>query len=66
AGKNRHLPASVAIAGVATAGYFGFIIAPPIIGFLADLFTLRTALWLPVLLCLVVVALSPWAVRPDE
>ncbi len=66
AGRNRHVPASVAIAGVATAGYFGFIIAPPIIGFLADHFTLRTALWLPVALCLIVTALSPWAVRSDE
>lgn len=65
AGDNHHLPASVAIAGVATSGYFGFIIAPPIIGFLADRFTLGTALWLPVVLCLVVTMLSPLAVRQN-
>lgn len=58
AGRNHQVPASVAIASVATAGYFGFIIAPPIIGLLADHLTLRTALWLAVLLCLTISGLS--------
>lgn len=63
AGRARHLPTSVAIASVATTGYLGFIIAPPIIGVLADHFSLRSALWLTVVLSLAVAVLSKWAIK---
>jgi MFS family permease len=63
AGRNQFVPPSMAIAGVATAGYFGFIIAPPIIGFMADWMTLRVALWLTVVLSLAVSAIAPFAIK---
>lgn len=44
AGRLQTMPASVAIAAVSTVGYTGFLIGPPVIGWLADLFNLRTAL----------------------
>lgn len=66
AGRNPDLAPSVAIAGVATAGYFGFIIAPPIIGILADVLTLRVALWTTVALSLAVSALAPIAIKESE
>lgn len=51
-----------AIAAVSTTGYTGFMVGPPLIGLLAELGTLRAALLLPALLCLLAAALSP-AVR---
>jgi MFS family permease len=63
AGKNKFVAPSVGIAGVATAGYFGFVIAPPIIGLLADHVTLRNALWLPALLSFAVSLLAPYSIE---
>lgn len=39
-----------AIAAMATTGYFGFLVGPPVIGLLAELVTLRGALVLVVVL----------------
>jgi MFS family permease len=61
AGNNRYVAPSVGIAGVATVGYCGFIIAPPVIGVLADHFALRGALWMPTVLSLAVSALASGA-----
>lgn len=44
AGNSRDLPSGVALAMVTTVGYAGFLFGPPIIGFIADLFTLRIGL----------------------
>lgn len=41
---------SVAVARVSGTAYFGFMIGPPVIGFLAEIFTLRWAMLLVVLL----------------
>ena len=49
----------VGIAAASTMGYFGFLIAPPIIGAIAELTTLPVALGTLVLLSLVMVALAP-------
>jgi MFS family permease len=46
AGSAKGLPAGVGLAMVTTVGYSGFLFGPPLIGFLADLFTLRMALLL--------------------
>jgi MFS family permease len=46
AGSTKGLPPSVGLAMVTTVGYAGFLFGPPIIGFLADIFTLRLALLL--------------------
>lgn len=44
AGRIGGLGPGVGIAGVATAGYFGLLVGPPLIGFLADLTSLRAAM----------------------
>ena len=47
-----------AIAAVSTAGYFGFLVGPPTIGFAAEATSLGTALFLVVVLCLAVAILA--------
>jgi fucose permease len=49
----------VGIAAASTMGYFGFLVAPPIIGAVAEVTTLPIALGLLVLLSLVMAALAP-------
>jgi fucose permease len=49
----------VGIAAASTMGYFGFLVAPPIIGGIAELTSLPVALGLLVLLCVVMAALAP-------
>lgn len=66
AGREAQGSASTAIAGVATLGYFGFVIAPPIIGQLADLISLRMALMLPVVLSLLIVVLAGPALKRQQ
>jgi MFS family permease len=46
AGSAKGLPPGVGLAMVTTVGYAGFLFGPPIIGFVADIFTLRLALLL--------------------
>src|SRR4051794_41493346 len=53
----------VGIAAASTMGYFGFLVAPPIIGAVAELTTLPLALGVLVLLALAMAALAP-RVRP--
>ncbi|GER89325.1 hypothetical protein KDW_34870 [Dictyobacter vulcani] len=70
AGQNFPGNSEVALATVSTCGYLGFLVGPPLIGFVADGFGLRTALGFVVLLGLVIFALS-WLIRsvrltPDE
>jgi MFS family permease len=58
AGNVKDLPPGVGIAMVTTVGYSGFMVGPPVIGFLADAFTLRYALLLVVVLFLVMTFLG--------
>jgi MFS family permease len=44
AGKIKHMSGGPAIAGVSTIGYFGFLIVPPTVGFIAEAFNLRWSL----------------------
>ena len=44
AGKLKMIPSSVAIASVAGIGYFGFLMGPPMIGFIAEATGLRVSL----------------------
>ena len=44
AGRVPDMPSSTGIAAVATAGYFGFLAGPPLIGFMAQWFSLPIAL----------------------
>lgn len=50
AGNVKGLPSGVGLAMVTTVGYSGFLIGPPVIGFMADWQTLRIALMAIVLL----------------
>jgi len=50
AGKIKHMSGGPAIAGVSTIGYFGFLIVPPTVGFIAEAFNLRWSLALIALL----------------
>ena len=62
AGRTTGQGAGTAIAAVATIGYTGFLVGPPVIGFVAAATTLRAALAILVIAC-AVVALSARAVR---
>ncbi len=57
AARTPGAPHGAAIAAVATAGYFGLLVGPPVIGFAAEVATLRGAL------CLVVLAIALVALR---
>jgi MFS family permease len=52
AGRTSKQAAGSAIAAVATCGYVGFLVGPPVIGFVADVLSLRIALGFVVLLSL--------------
>jgi MFS family permease len=56
AGRTGKQASSTAIAAVATCGYVGFLIGPPVIGFIADALTLRLALGVVVALSLLAAA----------
>ena len=50
AGRSKTMKASVALAAVSTIGFTGFLIGPPIIGFIAHQTGLRVALLLVLLM----------------
>jgi MFS family permease len=58
AGNTKGLPSGVGLAMVTTVGYSGFLFGPPIIGFVADLFSLRVGLLLVVTLFVVMTILG--------
>jgi MFS family permease len=58
AGHTKDLPPGVGLAMVTTVGYSGFLFGPPIIGFLANAFTLRYALLLAVALFILMTILG--------
>ena len=65
AGNARNVNQGVALAAVATMGYTGFLIGPPVIGFIAHETGLRAALVLLVLLS-VVIAFGARVLRASE
>lgn len=58
AGRTSGIPPSVALAAVTTTGYFGFLIGPPLIGFVADFLTLRVALGIVVVTSAIIAVLA--------
>lgn len=58
AGRSKTMRPSVALAAVSTVGFTGFLIGPPIIGFIAHETGLRMALFLVVVLSVLVFLLS--------
>ncbi|MCA9835816.1 MAG: MFS transporter [Trueperaceae bacterium] len=59
AGKHPTIPSGTAIAAAATMGYSGFLAGPPVLGWIAELSSLRLALVVVVILCAMIVLLSP-------
>ena len=59
AGRTPGMSAGMALASVTTLGYLGFLLGPPIIGFVAEGLGLRNALMLLVGTSLLIVALAP-------
>lgn len=55
------IPPAQAVAMVSGISYFGFIIGPPFIGFVSDLSSLRSAMFIPALLALTIVASARFA-----
>ena len=58
AGNAKGLPPGVGLAMVTTVGYAGFLFGPPLIGLLADVYSLRIALGLVAMLFIVMTLLS--------
>jgi predicted MFS family arabinose efflux permease len=58
AGHSDEMAAGPALAAVSSAGYFGFLVGPPSIGFVAELVGLGTALYIVVALSSVIVLLA--------
>jgi MFS family permease len=58
AGNTKALPSGVGLAMVTTVGYSGFLFGPPVIGFLADWYTLRIALGVVALLLVLMTLLG--------
>jgi MFS family permease len=58
AGQSKTMPAGQALAAVSSLGFLGFLIAPPLIGFISQGYTLRTAFALIALMGLMVAFLS--------
>jgi predicted MFS family arabinose efflux permease len=58
AGHTPGMPAGLSIAAVTTTGYFGFLSGPPLIGFVGDLLSLRSALGIVVILSATIAMLA--------
>lgn len=58
AGRSKGISSGNAVASVATCGYFGYLVGPPAIGFVAQVGSVRIALLLIVVLCLLATAIS--------
>lgn len=58
AGRSREMPTGPAIAAVSSAGYFGFLVGPPTIGFVAELAGLGGGLYVVVALSVAIVLLA--------
>lgn len=58
AAKSRQMPAAVALSAVSSVGFTGFLVGPPLIGFVAQATGLRTALMIPLFLGMMIWLLS--------
>ena len=66
AGRSGEMPAGMAIAAVSTAGYFGFLVGPSAIGFVAEFAGLGGALYIVVLLSATVALIAGAVGRPSR
>ncbi|WP_298854183.1 MFS transporter [uncultured Ruegeria sp.] len=63
AGRQKVMPAGIAIAAVTTTGYAGILLGPAMIGFISDASSLSTAFLLLALLILAVPISASWVAR---
>ena len=59
AGRSRRMSSSIALASVSTIGFFGFLMGPPVIGFIAQASSLRVSLAVMACVGLLVTVISP-------
>lgn len=59
AGKSKNLPTGIALTGVSSIGFLGFLMGPPLIGYVSEAFGLRSAFALILLVGLSVAFLAP-------
>lgn len=57
AGSHPEILRGLAVAGVATIGYSGFLLGPPLLGWIAEIASLRASLYIVALLCALIVFL---------
>ena len=60
ASKNKSMPAAAALAAVSSVGFTGFLLGPPIIGFIAHEIGLRLSLVIVILLGMIILLLTQW------
>jgi len=60
ASKNKSMPAAAALAAVSSVGFTGFLLGPPIIGFIAHEIGLRLSLMIVILLGIIILLLTQW------
>ncbi|MCB5176644.1 MULTISPECIES: MFS transporter [Microvirga] len=65
AGETKGIPPSMGVAMVATMGYAGLLLGPPLIGFGGDLMGLRNTLGVLILFAVVIMLLSRRVLRPS-
>ncbi|WP_072144811.1 MFS transporter [Hymenobacter sp. AT01-02] len=65
-GRTTTLNSGTAIAGISTIGYFGFLVVPPLVGFVAEAASLRWSFGLVAVLGAVLVLLVRLLPNPDE
>jgi MFS family permease len=63
AGQMKGIPPSMGVAMVATLGYAGLLLGPPLIGFGGDLVSLRAMLGVLILFTLVIIIMSHRALQ---
>ncbi len=67
-GKSKHISPGIALAMVSTIGYIGFLMGPPLIGFIADLLSLRASFALVAIvgLCISVTVTLASRIKTEE
>lgn len=66
AGRMPGVPPGMALAAVASTGYFGFLAGPPLIGTVAEFTNLRVGLGLVSICCFVIAVSADTALRPTQ
>lgn len=59
AGRSRRMSSSIALASVSTIGFFGFLMGPPLIGFIAEMSSLRISFAVMACIGLLVTVMAP-------